>query len=141
MSALGDYLAAYGRGVWNYGDQPGPKHDCCTFLADWVVACGYLDPMADLRTTYSTEAEADALARKPGLLRLASPRFARVGLARTKEPLCGDVAIIRRPTIDGAGIVCAIRSADRWVTPLARGLIIDEGGDLLRAWRVEWERR
>ena len=141
MSALGNYLAAYGRLPWNYGDKPGPKRDCCTFLADWLVACGYDDPMAFIRDRYASEAEADRLARSPGLVKLATKGFSSIGLARTKEPETGDVAVLRRPTIDGAGVVCAIRSGERWVMLLERGLVVDEGGTVLRAWRVQWEKQ
>lgn len=140
MSALGDYLADYARGEWNHGDGEGPKRDCCTFLADWLVLCGYPDPMADLRDRYRTEAEATALAAKPGLLRLAAPRFRKIGLQPTKEPIDGDVAIIKRATVDGLDATCAIRSTDRWITPLERGLMAYEGDEIMRAWRVQWAR-
>lgn len=136
MSALGDYLAVAGRQPWNYSE-----HDCCTFVANWCVACGYPDPMAFIRGRYTTEAQALELVRKTGLLRLAMRGFQSIGLEPTDDPLCGDVAVIRRATVDGDNVVCAIRSADRWVSLLERGLIVDAGGDLLRAWRVEWARR
>lgn len=141
MTALGDYLASAAREPWNHGDKPGPKRDCCTFTADWCLAVGYPDPMAFIRDRYATSGEALELVQKTGLLRLAARGYRSIGLKATKEPLCGDVAVIRRPTVDGYNVVCAIRSAGRWVTLLERGLIVDEGGDLLRAWRVEWERR
>lgn len=140
MSALGEYLEAVARRPWNHGDRPGPKHDCCTFPADWCVDRGYPDPMAFIRGAYSTAAEAVAQVRKPGLVKLASRGFEGIGLKRTKAPLDGDVAVIRRPTEDGDNIVCAIRSGDRWVTLMERGLVVDEGGKVLRAWRVQWAR-
>lgn len=141
MSALGDYLATVGRQPWNYGDKPGPKRDCCTFPADWLIACGYPDPMAFIRDDYSNEAEALALVRKHGLVRLATKGYASIGLKRTRDPQTGDVAVLRRPMIDDSKEVCAIRSGDRWVMLLERGLVVDEGGKVLRAWRVEWEKQ
>jgi hypothetical protein len=141
MSALGEYLAAQARGRWSHGDVPGvPKRDCCTFLADWLIACGYPDPMAFIRDAYTTEAEADELVAKGRLLRLATRGFRSIGLAPTTEPVSGDVAILRRPSIDGGNAICAIRSGERWATLLDRGITIDQGGDLLKAWRVEWEK-
>lgn len=140
MGALGEYLADAARTPWNYGDRPGPKHDCCTFGSDWVVRCGYPDPMAALREAYGNEAEALELMRGTGLLRLAARGCRSIGLKRTTAPTCGDVAVIRRPTAEGDNITCAIRSGERWVTLRERGLVVDEGGELVRAWRVIWEK-
>jgi hypothetical protein len=141
VSALGDYLAEAGRRPWNHGDKPGPKHDCCTFISDWCIACGYPDPMAFIRGDYTTEAEANELVRSKGLQRLVARGFRDIGLKRTRAPQSGDVGVLRRLTVDGANVVCAIRSGERWVTLIERGLIVDPGGDLVRAWRVQWEKR
>lgn len=135
MSQLGTYLADVARQPWQWGVR-----DCCTFTADWCVRAGYPDPMAFIRGSYATEAEALGLATNPGLLKLATRGYRSIGLQQTKRPETGDVAVIRRPTEDGGNIVCAIRSADRWVTLIERGLIVDEGGKPLRIWRVQWAR-
>ncbi len=135
MSLLGDYLSGIGRVPWNWGSQ-----DCCTFTADWCIAAGHLDPMAFIRGTYSSESEALGLAVDPGLLKLATRGYASIGLQRTKQPECGDVAVLRRPTEDGPDLVNAIRSGDRWVTLMERGLVVDGGGVPLRMWRVAWAR-
>lgn len=140
MTALGAYLERVGREGWNYGDKPGPRRDCCTFPADWCLEVGYADPMAFIRGEYANEAEALALVAKHGLVRLATRGYASIGLKRTLAPRSGDVAVLRRPMIDNSSAVCAIRSGDRWVMLLERGLVVDEGGTVLRAWRVEWER-
>lgn len=137
MSALGEYLRAESLRPWGYGTG----RDCCTFVADWCVSVGYPDPMAFIRGRYANEAEALAHVRKSGLLRLARRGFESIGLERTKAPTCGDVAIIKRPMLDGSEAVCAIKSGDRWAIPLERGISIDEGGDLLAAWRVEWAKQ
>jgi hypothetical protein len=136
LTALGEYLAAAARRPW-----APPTWDCCVFLADWCVAVGYDDPMAFIRGRYASEAEALELAKRPGLLRLATRGFRDIGLARTRQPIDGDVAVLRRPTVDGLDVVCAIRSGERWVSLLERGLLVDASGTLLRAWRVEWARQ
>lgn len=141
MSALGDYLARVGREPWNYGDKPGPRRDCCTFPADWCMEVGYADPMAFIRDTYASEAEALTLVARHGLVKLATQGYASIGLKRTREPITGDVAVLRRPMVDDSAAVCAIRSGDRWVMLLERGLVVDEGGTVLKAWRVEWARQ
>lgn len=141
MSALGEYLGVVGRQQWNYGDKASPKRDCCTFVADWCVACGYPDPMAFIRDNYTTEAEALELVRKTGLLRFAVRGARSIGLRATTSPRCGDVAVLRRLTVEGDNVVCAIRSGERWVTLLEQGLVVDAGGELLKAWRVKWARQ
>ncbi len=136
MSLLGDYLHDVARRPWDWG-----KRDCCTFPADWCIIAGHPDPMAFIRGTYGSEAEALALAKDPGLLKLATRGYASIGLMRTKQPETGDVAVIRRPTEDGLNMACAIRSGDRWVTLMERGLVVDSGDALLRAWRVQWAKQ
>lgn len=56
------------------------SHDCCTLAADAVQATTGTDPLADLRGTYSTEAEAAAVLARLGGLRAAM-------CARFGEPL------------------------------------------------------
>lgn len=141
MADLGAYLERVARRPWNHGDKAGAKQDCCTFGADWCVFAGYPDPMAFIREAYASEEEALALVRKSGLVKLATRGFESIGLKRTKAPRTGDVAVIRRPTEDGDNIVCAIRSGERWITLMERGIVVDEGGTLLRAWRVAWARQ
>ena len=143
MSLLGEYLNDVGRLPWNYGDKPGPRRDCCTFPADWCLVAGYDDPMVFIRGTYSNEAEALALVKKYGLVKLATRGYRSIGLKRitASKVESGDVAVLQRPMVDDSKVVCAIRSGDRWVMLLERGLVVDEGGTVLRAWRVEWAKQ
>lgn len=140
---LGAYLAAAGRTPWNHGDRPGAKHDCTTFIADWCVAAGYPDPMEGWRDAYSTEAEATAFIDQRGLVALVEGGLAAAGVRRVRRDRVrpGDVAVIKRLTVDGRGVACAIRSGERWVSLIERGLLVDETGDVLRAWRVEWAKQ
>lgn len=135
MTMLGEYLGEVARRPWDWGTR-----DCCTFPADWCIRAGYPDPMAFIRGTYGSAAEATAHVAGTGLLKLATRGFASIGLQRTKQPTCGDVAVIARHTDDGADVSCAIRSGDRWVTLMERGLVVDAGGKPLRIWRVQWAR-
>lgn len=133
---LGDYLASAARQPWQWSVR-----DCCTFTADWCVAVGLPDPMAFIRGRYHDEASAMEFVRKSGLVRLASRGYRSIGLERTDDPQPGDVAVLKRPTLDGHNAVCAIRTGERWATLLERGLSVDEGGELLAAWRVPWAGR
>jgi hypothetical protein len=47
---LSEYLATLARRRW----QPGTL-DCGVFMADWLVACGHPDPIADVRGSYDSE--------------------------------------------------------------------------------------
>lgn len=133
MSTLGAYLHAVAQQPWDWGTG-----DCCTFAADWCVALGYPDPMAAIRGTYSTEAEALALLKRHGLLRLVDRGARGIGVKRTDDPRTGDVGLIRRLGPGGMDAVCAIRSEDRWVSRLERGLYVDEAGELVRAWGLRY---
>lgn len=140
MSDLGAYFIEVAGTRWNYGDKPGAKHDCCVFPSNWLVRCGYPDPMAFLRDAYASEAEALEHIRTTGLARLAARGCRAIGLRPTKAPKDGDVAVLRRPTAEGDNVTCAIRTGDRWATVIEQGLVVDEGGEVVRAWRVKWAR-
>lgn len=133
---LGAYLARVAPLSWAWG-----SHDCCTFVADWLVEVGYPDPMAFIRGTYDDEAGADAALKRRGLLRLASRGFDGAGLERVTEYLSGDVGIIYR-TVDGKKLepVMAIYSSGRWISLADQGLVADHEATPVRAWRVEWAR-
>lgn len=130
MSPLGAYLLANGQKPWDWGTV-----DCCTFAADWCVSLEFPDPMAAIRGAYETEAEAQALVQKHGLLRLVDRGLRGIGWARTLDPKTGDIGLVRRMGPVGTDTVCAIRSEGRWVTRTAGGYYSDDAGELLRAWK------
>ena len=72
--------------------------DCMTFGADWLVLCGWPDPMADVRGLYG-----DALTceRATGFIRdpvgVTGRRLAAIGIVRGNQLHAGDVAIVRLP--------------------------------------------
>lgn len=135
MSLLGEYLCEAAMRRWDAG-----RHDCCTFPADWCIVAGYPDPMAFIRGRYSSDAEAATLVKQQGLIRLATQGFASIGLARAAHALCGDVAVIKTLTEDGANVCCGIRSGDRWMSLIASGIVGDADALALRIWRVQWAR-
>jgi hypothetical protein len=72
------------------------EHDCATRLADWYsAATGKADPVAGYRGTYASAEECAAKYGKAGVLHLTRKVAAECGLERTKEPVAGDIGIIR----------------------------------------------
>lgn len=113
--------------------------DCGLWLADWVVAeRGIPDPAAALRGRYGDRAAAHAALGRFGLA-LVVARLARAaGLARTQDPMPGDIAVIALPP--KIGPTGTIRGRYGWVVLAAgRGLIrIAEASNprVLAMWRV-----
>lgn len=73
-----------------------------TFCADWLVACGWPDPMADVRGLYDDRLSCE---RATGFIRApvetVSRRADAIGLPRGNDLRSGDVAVIR---IGGASV-------------------------------------
>lgn len=137
MIPLSDYLGVIMRRRFAYGEM-----DCCTLMADWLVARGLPDPMADRRGGYATREEFQALiASEGGIVRSCRRRFAGIGLRRTIRPAAGDVCLVRAPVIEGSGAVWgptgAIAVSDRLraVVTIDLGLMAAEL-DVVQAWRV-----
>lgn len=123
---LGSYLAQAARrkhqlGIW----------DCCIFPADWVVANGWGDPMADWRGTYTSEAAADA---HGGLDELFLAGCERIGLPLVATPLSGDVGLIEV----GKQRAGAIFTGRRWAFVAPRGLAVAsiDAKHISGIWRV-----
>ncbi len=90
---LSDYLTGVLRQRFHYGDL-----DCCTFMADWLVARGMADPMIGRRGSYSTWREYRAAIRgEGGMVASCRRRFAAIGLRETATPAKGDVALVMAP--------------------------------------------
>jgi hypothetical protein len=91
--SLSDYLAAIGRRRW----QPGVL-DCGVFMADWVRAITGLDPIADVRGSYSTEKQFMRIVRREGGFEAAvARRLAAVGFHATAVATAGDIAVVLAP--------------------------------------------
>jgi hypothetical protein len=90
---LSEYLASLARRRW----QPG-KLDCGVFLADWLVACGHPDPIADVRGSYDSERGfLRVLRREGGFLAACAARLARIGAVETDRLTAGDIAVVMSP--------------------------------------------
>lgn len=127
---LGEYLQAAASRPWHWS-----RHDCCTYLAGWVVDRGHSDPMAFIRGKYRTGRGAMRRIKEGGgLLQLATYGMIDAGIPEADEPQTGDVGIIERPTEDGLNEACAIYSSGKWVSLGVRGL--DAGPAVaLAVWR------
>lgn len=117
--------------------------DCCVLMADWLVANGFPDPMADRRGTYSTKREYLRMLRSEGgLLASCLKRFSGIGLSETSDPGCGDLAVViapiwikgGRPVTGQTGAICLSKTM--------RAVIASDaslaGAELLtiRAWKI-----
>jgi hypothetical protein len=90
---LNEYLGSIGERPW----QPGVL-DCGIFIADWVKILTGIDPIADVRGTYSSEEEFDRiLDREGGFLKSCSKRIRRVGFVRTMTAEVGYPAVVMAP--------------------------------------------
>lgn len=132
---LGEYLLGAARRPWVWGE-----HDCCTFVAGWVMENGRPDPMSWLRRRYDSEFSAMRRIEEGGGLAEQWERgmrcFAGLPAADHHATLyAGNVGVIRRPTECGMDEAAAIWSGERWVTLGLRG--IEAGpGEIARLWRL-----
>lgn len=135
--SLDEYLAAAARTPFVWGRQ-----DCCTFVADWVLARLGFDPMADWRGRYCSAASAFSLIGAcGGLEALWRDCAATAGFAETLGDVPGDVGLIRTVTDQGRReLVGAIRSGGDWAAP--QWAVLGEGGLMfpiarpLAAWSI-----
>ena len=107
--------------------------DCVTLAADAVAALTDVDPLASLRGTYATEAEAEAIiARDGNLYRLVCRLWAEAGLPQCPPALAqrGDTAWVQGENDQAMGVVLgavvAVPGADR--------LRFHPASAILRAW-------
>ncbi|WLB43012.1 hypothetical protein QIH93_20920 [Bradyrhizobium ottawaense] len=72
--------------------------DCAVFMADWLMRCGWPDPMADRRGTYATErAYRAAIRSEGGIVASCRRRFSRMGLREVQKPAEGDLVLVLAP--------------------------------------------
>lgn len=90
---LSNYLNDVSGRACRYGSM-----DCAILMADWLMRCGWPDPMLDRRGTYSDKPSFRlAIKSEGGLLASCSERFLRIGLKETEMPVEGDVAVVSAP--------------------------------------------
>lgn len=110
--------------------------DCCTMPAEWTMACGHPDPMAEWRGMYATEHEGERLmAEAGGLHQLYLRGFASIGLGLCRELWAeGDVGIVRVLGHEAG----AVFTGKRWALVADRGLafVSLDPADVTHVWRV-----
>jgi hypothetical protein len=138
MTSLADYLASMQRRRW----QPGLL-DCGIFLADWAIACGRPDPIADIRGTYdSARGFLRILRREDGFARSCAMRLQWIGAVATSSPAAGDLAVVLAPyAIEGGrikrrpvGAICVSPTMRAVLTP-DLGVVI-AGLPVVSAWTL-----
>jgi hypothetical protein len=108
------------------------KNDCGLFAADAVLAITGNDPAADLRGTYDTEQQANALL-EDGIIVVGDARFGeriRPSLAQV-----GDIGLVDTPN----GFAFAVCGGSQWLAPArdGRGLARLPFAAAHLAWRGE----
>lgn len=135
---LAEYLESVSRRRWKYGDL-----DCCTFMADWLMANGLKDAMAGRRGTYSTLREyRSAMRSEGGILASCTRRFAEIGLRETDSPGAGCVALVLAPTKIGGRVFMAA-TGSICTSARMRALVAPDvglaGAELktIKAWQID----
>ena len=135
--------------VWQWGgtavtlkidgvDRLYPGEDCTTFAASWVLDQVGIDPAADLRGTYSTAEQANAIvARAGGIVAMVGSRIEPLGWYRTVDPQDGDIGVVK--AISGVDFaekeIPAIRFGPLWSVMSPRGAMIKKLDWTGVAWR------
>lgn len=131
---------------WQWGGTPVPVdgvpfpgEDCTTFAASWVQELGGVDPAADLRGTYSTAEEANAIvARAGGIAGLIGSRIEPLGWHRDDDPDDGSIGIVK--AISGVDLaekeIPAIRFGPLWAVMSPRGAMVKHLDWTGVAWRA-----
>jgi hypothetical protein len=119
--SLADYLDDVAGRDCAYGEL-----DCAILMADWIVICGFADPMPDRRGTYADKRSfRRALKSEGGLLASCKQRFERIGMNETTTPKAGDVAIVMAPFAQRSG---------RWLRRPTGALVLAGGLAALLDW-------
>lgn len=137
---IDEFLDAATRRPWLYGGGPDGwrGHDCLLFIANWSHARLGTDPADDLRGTYSTKEEAEALLNKAGgYSGMMAARMATAGWRLSPHPASGDVGVISIAMRQGEHLQRpAIRRFSKWIVPWERGLLpFTDRAHCLVAWR------
>lgn len=131
-----EYLRLPHRWRWGFCD-------CMIFPGDWVaVARPGHDPVDELRGSYQDPEGANAMIMKAGGAEaLVGSRLGPLGFPLTREPIDGDIGIVRVATgfdADSAVIkeVPAIRFGPLWAVMSARGPMVKKLDFTGTAWRI-----
>jgi hypothetical protein len=112
-------------------------------MADWLVASGLHDPMADRRGQYSTEREYRKLLRfEGGIVASCIKRFSSIGMPETLAPKAGDVALVMTPFAIRRGKVVTCATGAICVTDRRLAFLTEDVGLLIvelpivKAWTL-----
>jgi len=113
-------------------------------MADWLMLVTGVDPIADVRGSYSTEKQFMRIVRREGGFEAScAARLAAIGMHETSTPVSGDIMTVlapyavrrgeiqRRPT----GAICVDKNMAAIVT-VDLGIVIasDDRLPMIRAW-------
>jgi hypothetical protein len=127
MDQLADYLREAARLPFVWG-----RHDCAMFIADWVRLRTGRDGAAALRGRYASPEEAARMHGALGLAGTVRQCAAAAGLARTRSPQPGDIAVLRHGPVIG----CSIRTPRGWALRMARAIVVVPDARVVAAWTV-----
>ncbi|MER8532125.1 hypothetical protein NKH61_05135 [Mesorhizobium sp. M1005] len=125
---------------WRWGGMGG--EDCTTYCAAWVFEATGKDPAADLRGTYSTYEDAEAVLQAAGGVEsLVAAKLGALGFQRVQQPQDGDIGIVRTLTgFDADGLVVrdipGIKFGPLWAVMSARGQMAKKLDWTGVAWRI-----
>ncbi|MER8925776.1 hypothetical protein [Mesorhizobium sp. M0859] len=125
---------------WRWGGMGG--EDCTTYCASWVFEATGKDPAADLRGTYFTAEDAEAILQAAGGVEsLVGARLTALDFRRVSEPRDGDIGIVRALTgfdVDGLTVkdIPGIRFGPLWSVMSARGPMAKKLDWTGVAWRI-----
>lgn len=128
MDALAEFVREQAAHPYDWSDA-----NCGLWVADWVWQETGSDPFAPWRKFAARPSNARRLSRR--LPRLVERVARRAGLAFTRAPRHGDIAVIRI----GVHALCAIRSGDFWIMRLENGIATVRATGripVFGAWRV-----
>lgn len=113
--------------------------DCTTYTASWVYEVSGTDPAEDLRGTYATADEANAIvAAAGGICSLVGQRIEPLGWLRVDQPQDGDIGIVE--TVSGVDRLLkqipAIRFGPLWSVMSLRGAMTKQLDWTGVAWRA-----
>lgn len=129
------YIVQPRKWLWSYCD-------CTTFCADWVVEATGKDPAADLRGTYHTAEEAEAILQAHGGAQgLVDAKLRPLGFMRALKPTDGAIGIVRTATgfdVDGMAVkeIPAIKFGPLWAVMSARGPMVKQLDWTGVAWNI-----
>lgn len=113
---------------WSWGES-----DCCAAACDVFAALHGIDPMAGLRGTYASRAEAEAMIAREGGLDALAARLAALSGLRRSEGRAGDIGVSGPGAASGgrALLICVGRG---WAGKSPRGFSVLPRAEV--AWGV-----